>query len=236
MESGRVGREYFERLFRAGEDPWDYRNAYETGKYDQTLSLVPDDGPIARALEIGCAEGLFTERLAPRVGALVAVDIAEAALERARRRCRDLSTVRFRRLDLFADDLPSGFDLVVCSEILYFAGSDDTLARTARKVASALRPGGRLVAAHANVIADDPDQPGFDWRVAFGARRVAEVLAGTDSLALERELRTELYRVQRFRRLAPGENAPAPVVEHVQHGPLTGQLRRHACWPRGAAR
>ena len=38
------GRSYFEALFASRGDPWRYANAYEQRKYEQTLSLIPNEG------------------------------------------------------------------------------------------------------------------------------------------------------------------------------------------------
>ena len=78
-------RARWESLF-AAPDPWGYSSDYEQTKYEHTLELLPE-GPIGRALELACAEGHFTVQLAPRVGTLVAADIAAKALERAAERC-----------------------------------------------------------------------------------------------------------------------------------------------------
>src|SRR5262249_60699373 len=78
-------REYWNAIF-AKEDPWNYASCYEQTKYRHTLELMPEP-PIGRAIELGCAEGMFTEMLAPRVDHLLAVDISDVALERARAQC-----------------------------------------------------------------------------------------------------------------------------------------------------
>jgi len=59
-------QEYWESFSRAHEDPWQYDNPYETTKYEQTLALLPRRS-IRNALELACAEGHFTARLASRV-------------------------------------------------------------------------------------------------------------------------------------------------------------------------
>jgi glycosyltransferase involved in cell wall biosynthesis len=112
------GNNWWERLF-ALPDPWSYDSDYEVVKYEQTLELLPDE-VVTDALEIGCAEGHFTIRLAPRVGRLTAVDISDRALARAQVRCQGHDNVAFQRVDLNTDDLPGPFDLIVCSEVLYF--------------------------------------------------------------------------------------------------------------------
>jgi peptidoglycan/xylan/chitin deacetylase (PgdA/CDA1 family)/SAM-dependent methyltransferase/GT2 family glycosyltransferase len=222
--SRRGGRGEFEALFAAGADPWRYTTPYEVAKYEQTLALVPPG--TERALELACAEGHFTERLAARAGAVLAADISAIALERAKARCAGLANVEFTRLDLVEDALPGGFDAVVCSEVLYYVGDLDVLDVVARKLAGALRPGGALVTAHANVLADDPASPGFDWGLPFGALTIGRVLGR--HLELEEEIRCPLYRVQRFRR-PDGRPAARPVrVSQVPLPPLTPEVAAHA--------
>src|SRR4029453_5273600 len=88
----------WESLFTV-PDPWGYRSPYEQRKYEHTLELLPD-GPLDRVLELACAEGHFTAQLAPKVGGLLAVDIAATALERAKARCRDFDHVSYQQLDM----------------------------------------------------------------------------------------------------------------------------------------
>jgi peptidoglycan/xylan/chitin deacetylase (PgdA/CDA1 family)/SAM-dependent methyltransferase len=221
-------RYYFECLFAAGPDPWKYTSPYEQIKYEQTLELLPPGRP-QRALELACAEGHFTRQLALRVGSLLAADIAQVAVDRAAQRCADLKNVRFTRLDIMRDSLPGPFDLIVCSEVFYYFESLPAARRIAEKLAAALEPGGYLVAAHANLVVDEPERPGFDWDCPFGAKVIGEILADTPGLRLVKELRTPFYRIellQRARRswLNPGlirpkvieiAEPPAPLPEHV---------------------
>jgi trans-aconitate methyltransferase len=97
------------------------------------------------AFEIGCGEGHFTEILAPRCESLLAVDVNTTALERARRRCRDLANVRFEHWDLRSDDVPDRFDLVVATSVLEYLKNPLSLWRARAKLAQALRPGGVLL-------------------------------------------------------------------------------------------
>src|SRR5690606_31876087 len=135
---------FFETMFTEHPDPWHYANAYEQTKYEQTLDLLPE-GPIHTALELACAEGHFTVQLAPRVGHLLATDISETALERTAARCRDHANVSYRQLDFMHHDPPGRYDLVVCSEVLYFAGTKERLRRVAERMVEFVRPGGHLV-------------------------------------------------------------------------------------------
>lgn len=205
------GRAFFEALFASGADPWGYTSPYEQGKYDQTLSLIGDAKP-RRALELACAEGHFTRQLAPHVERLVASDVSTVALQRARERCADLDNVELEYHDLFSDPISGRYDLIVCSEVLYYAGDRGRLDHAARSIAAALEPGGVFVGAHANLLVDDPEKPGFDWDVPFGVRVIEEALTRA-GLELVRELANPLYRVQAYghapRRL-PWRRRPGP--------------------------
>ena len=226
---------FWDRYF-ATEDPWNYRSPYEQEKYQRQLALLPD-GRIERALELACAEGHFTRLLAPRVGHLTASDISAVAVERARQRCKDQENVEFSVLDLSADALPAGMDLIVCSEVLYYLDDLTELRRVAVKLAEALAPGGSLVSAHAFVLRDDMERTAFDWNNSFGARTIAETFANTPGLALERSSQTDLYRIDRFRRLAPGEVAQQPIVEHVPIlAPVDVEVARNIVWGGARAR
>lgn len=195
----RFDRFYFELLFASQLDPWNYESAYEQRKYAETLAFMRGLR-CERALEVGCAEGRFTQRLAPLVEQLVAADISQVALDRARARCAALRNVSFARLDLIADELPGKFDLILCCEVLYYLGGRAELTAAARKLVDALEPGGFLLTANANVLADDPASAGYDWALPFGARTIGEVLGRTEPLRLVQAFLAPLYRLHLFER------------------------------------
>jgi peptidoglycan/xylan/chitin deacetylase (PgdA/CDA1 family)/SAM-dependent methyltransferase len=225
-----AGRHAFWNRNFESPDPWNYASAYEQKKYDRTLELLPDQ-PIKRALELACAEGHFTVRLAERVKHLVAADISETALDRARLRCHHCANVEFQCLDLIDDAIPGEMDLIVCSEVLYFLEDVDALRRVAGKLKTALAPGGRIVAAHAFVLSDDPGQTGFDWSNPFGARTIDEVFTRTRGLRKEKSLITELYRIDVYSRESEGAAAPDPEIRQVPLvSPLDTAVERQIVW------
>ena len=191
---------YFEKLFALETDPWKYTSPYEQTKYEQILAMLPPVR-IKRALELACAEGHFTVQLAPRVNNLIAADVSHVALDRAAQRCAGMKNVRFQRIDFLKDAIPGRFELIVCSEVLYFVEGLDNLEIIARKLAKALKQGGYLLTAHAHIVVDDPDRTGFDWGHQFGAKIIGETLESTRLLRLVKELRTPLYRIQLFQRV-----------------------------------
>ncbi len=212
---------FFEELFETGEDPWQYTNSYEEQKYRETLELLGDRRPQS-ALELACAEGHFTVQLASRVGALLATDISERALERAATRCAEHDHVSFRRLDFMNEELPDTYDLIVCSEVLYFANSVAALRKIAKRLVSALRPGGTLLMAHGKVVWEHPESVGFGWSHRFGATTIGTVFAEQPGLCFEEEIETDLYRVQRFVRVAVETKMPSAVSR--QKRPLPAPL------------
>jgi SAM-dependent methyltransferase len=141
-----VPRTFFEDLYAAHADPWSFEtSAYEREKYDRSLAALRPR--YARALEIGCSIGVFTERLAGHCEQLLAVDISEHALATARSRCAALPQVTFARADV-TQAFPSGtFDLIVLAEVGYY-WSDADLAQARGSIAAHLRPGGDLLLVH----------------------------------------------------------------------------------------
>ena len=109
---------YFDDLYAKGIDPWEFAtSAYEQTKYSATLEALPR-ASYESGLEIGCSIGVLTERLAARCKTLIALDIAEAALDAARARCAQLPHVTFERCAVPGEWPTGSFDLIVLSEIV----------------------------------------------------------------------------------------------------------------------
>jgi peptidoglycan/xylan/chitin deacetylase (PgdA/CDA1 family)/2-polyprenyl-3-methyl-5-hydroxy-6-metoxy-1,4-benzoquinol methylase len=233
VTASHYGRDHFETLFALRPDPWKYTSPYEQTKYEQTLAFLPSQRP-KRAIEIGCAEGHFTVQLATLVNSLLAVDISDIALRRAAERCAALPNVSFAHFDLCKDLLPGRFDLIVCSEMLYFMGEQEDLRVVAQKLADALEPGGYLLVAHANLIVDEPERTGFNWNLPFGAKVIGTTLAAIDSLQLIKELRVPLYRIQLFqrkeRRWLPHFHRAPQISEIEQPTPIPPEVIDTIIW------
>ena len=139
--------DYFERLYAEKGDPWEFETSeYEAAKYDDTLAALPT-GRFADALEVGCANGVMTARLAPRCDALLAVDVSETALTAARARCAGLAQVRFERRRLPAEAPEGAFDLILLSEVVYYWDRDD-LKLMAERLRRMARSGGHVLLVH----------------------------------------------------------------------------------------
>lgn len=133
--------------FYADPDPYGLATSdYESQKYARTLDCI-GEGPFERVLEVGCSVGVFTELLAPRCVSLLAVDISDNAIKQARERTAAFPQVVYERRVL-PMEMPSGhFDLIVCSDTLFYWPLED-LRQGIHAFENALSPGGRLVALH----------------------------------------------------------------------------------------
>jgi predicted TPR repeat methyltransferase len=146
--------EYFDHIYAASPDPWDYETSdYEAAKYRATLDALPRR-QYASAFEIGCSIGVLTDRLAARCARLLAVDVAECALDRARERCRHLPQVRFARMQVPVELPDERFDLIVLSEVGYYLSRTD-LWQLREGIVARLDPGGHLVLVHWTPAIDD---------------------------------------------------------------------------------
>ena len=182
---------WFEALYRDQGDPWHFEtSAYEHAKYDHTLESLPAPH-FASVLEIGCANGVLTERLAPRCGRLLAVDVSPTALDAARKRCAGLPQVVFEERRMPADPPEGCFDLVLLSEVIYYLDGDD-LARLADFLREALPIGGHVLLVHWTGETDYPTS---------GDEAVAELRKKLDgAIVMVREERREQYRLDLWRR------------------------------------
>jgi predicted TPR repeat methyltransferase len=153
--SGSRAPDYFERLYDANPDPWDFETSrYEHEKYDATMAVL-GGRRFCAALEIGCSIGVFSFRLAAHCDGLLAVDVVDSALARARTRCAALPHVQFESRRLPQDWPQQKFDLIVLSEVLYFLDTAD-IARVAALAAASLAPGGCALLVNYTEPVDEP--------------------------------------------------------------------------------
>lgn len=141
------GRDHHEKFYGRVADPYGFDTTpFEQMKYDELLGALPH-GRSARALEVGCAEGAFTERLATRCDVVVGTDISEVAIERARRRFDGRDGVELERRTLPLDFPDGTFDLIVCSDVVYL-WERGIVEIGLRRMIERLRPGGTLALLH----------------------------------------------------------------------------------------
>ncbi len=185
-----LGANYFHEVYERSDDPWEFAtSAYERAKYDDTLrSLTRPLYP--EALEIGCSVGVFTERLAPRCGQLLATDVSSKALAAAQIRCQRFLNVHFEQVVAPPKDLLKIYDLIVMSEVGYYWSLED-LGKAADEICDHLSFEGQLILVHWLPFVEDYPLTGDEVHNYFLERADLRWLDGH---------RHEEYRLDLFRR------------------------------------
>jgi 2-polyprenyl-3-methyl-5-hydroxy-6-metoxy-1,4-benzoquinol methylase len=131
------------------KDPWKYEtNPAEKMRFAQQAELLDvarKERLFPSALEIGCAEGIFTEVMADRCESLLVLDISATALARTQSRREWAGSVRFGAFDLLNDAIPGTFDLIVVAGVLEYFNRPSTFSKMREKLAAALKPNGYLL-------------------------------------------------------------------------------------------
>jgi predicted TPR repeat methyltransferase len=185
--------ESFDRNYATKPDHWDYTtNPIELERFAIAVEMLDDvrNGKrFTRAMEIACAEGVFTERLAPMCDSLLAVDFSEIALARAQERCERWPHVTFERWNLRSDPMPGSFDLLLVMDVLTLVRRPHRLRRIVAKLVNGMRSGDLMLAC------DFREEPSLrvlenSWvgrRLLFGGKWVIESLvARSDLIVLKR--------------------------------------------------
>jgi len=198
-------RTLYERQFSAREDPWQYGAWRERKRHADALLLLERAGvsSISRALEVGCAEGAFTARLAPRCASLLALDFSATALRRAARRCAGLTHVSFLQWDL-RNGLPGGeFPLIVVMDVVDSTFGPLALRRLRKVLASSVSPGGFLL--FGNSLQSRVFETSWWGRhLLRGGRHINAFFAAHPELEIVGSCTGEFYVHTLFRRAGPG--------------------------------
>lgn len=134
----------------------------------------------SKILEIGCGTGMFTEMFATAGAEIIAVDISQSLLEKARSRTLWPKSVSFLEKSFEDCEVDGPFDAVLGSSILHHLEVEQSL----RKIFHMLRPGGIVAFAEPNMLnpqiclqknipwlkrlmGDSPDETAFvRWKLA----------------------------------------------------------------------
>ena len=170
-----TGRTYaaarLEETFNEKADPWNFEgSADERARFQKTWELVPSSS-YRRILEIGCAEGHFTEQIAGRFpdADVVAVDLVPLAVDRAKARCVGWPNVRVRCLDVGKEPIDGAYDLIFCMGVLEYGPAFGELDVIRRSIVGALAPGGYLVL-ETHAAPPDLEERWWARRLLWGAR------------------------------------------------------------------
>lgn len=212
-DSHRKVRKSFSDAFRK-TDPWDFERQEEKERFQYSLELldrVRPDAKFSTALEIGCAEGVFTEQLATRCDRLLAIDFVPTAIERARQRLQSHPEVQFDCLDFETDPLGT-FDLVVAMMVVD-STSPIEVRRRRDRVVSLVRPGGFLLLNNYR-ISEFLERTAWSRWLLQGGKQVNDAYARHPQLEEMRSITTKLAVCTLYRRkemvLEPLEHHPEP--------------------------
>ena len=186
----------FDREFAARPDPWAYGSASQQERFCAALGMldrVRGGRRFSDAIEIGCAEGAFTELLVPRCARIKAVDISPVALARARARLRDCPTVAFEQADVLSDPEPGNFDLVVAMDVLDYFKRPGDLRRMQARIQRMLLQDGHLLIATTNE--SDVFETAWWRRWIQRGRMINESFAALPRLRVLESRRTEMHSI-----------------------------------------
>lgn len=141
-------------------DPWDIESSdYEYNRCLHLLRMI-EGKRYARLLEIGCGAGFLTRLLVPYADRIVALDISETAIDRARALGADPATVDFRVMNImdYKPETEGPWDLIVFSDTLCYLGwlyPFFDVAWLAVQLFEATRVGGHLLMANSMSEGED---------------------------------------------------------------------------------
>lgn len=181
--------DYFERMFADNPDPWKFETSpYESAKFDASTAAL-GQRRYKRALEVGCANGVLSQRLATRCDALVAIDVSDTALARARSRNAESVHIEFAKMVFPRETVSGRFDLMILSEVVYY-WNDADIAAAGAWIAVHLDPRGDLLLVHWIGPTDYPQT---------GDNAVERLRAALPDVSIIRADRTDKYRLDLWR-------------------------------------
>ena len=111
----------FERKYSFAPDPWEVTS--HSSYYEELRRFICQSRTNRwnKALDCGCGEGHFTSQLTDLCGEVHGVDVSRTAIDRARKQYSDGFWHNTDVRNIKDLDFPAGnFDLIVCSQLLYY--------------------------------------------------------------------------------------------------------------------
>lgn len=139
--------EYFDTIYKESDDPWQYKTRWYEERKRQICTALLLKSHYEKALEIGCANGFFSSRLADRTYQLVCLDANQKAVNLTKKRLENHGHIRIECKSV-PDEFPNEtFDLIILSEVAYYL-SQNELDQLILKLQQALNDGGMLLTCH----------------------------------------------------------------------------------------
>ncbi len=189
-------RLYFNWRYK-NKDPYDVTSVdYELEKYGKIVKALDVKEKHGTILEIGCGEGHLTKMYPHKADRILAVDISDMALSRARKNTAGMDNVEIRRMDIFNEPLEQAFDVVICSEVLFYF-EPEQLPGVVERVVGWTKPGGYLVLVHTRALADDTS--GLELK-KFGAKTIHKMFIDNPVFTLLDDDVQPVYRLTLLRK------------------------------------
>ncbi|MBI5815107.1 MAG: methyltransferase domain-containing protein [Nitrospinae bacterium] len=186
-----IVRMYFNWKYKK-QDPYHVgQSDYEKEKLDRAMAALAFKDSFDNVLEVGCGEGFMTEALAGKAAHVLAVDISDIAVKRTAERTAGTSCVTAKRMDVFTTPPSPEYDLVVCSEVLYYF-EPEQLPGAVENIIGWIRPGGHAALIHARAKADDTT--GIDMK-KFGAATIHGMFGKDPRFTIVSDDVQPLYRI-----------------------------------------
>lgn len=169
------------------------------------LPLFPQGG---RLLDVGCADGEFTEVLARDCSEALGIDLSSELIEQARR--RSSATLRFEVGDITSAEIEGRYERVASMGLFSCLVRQEDFSRVAKMLVAALKPGGYLVLKDSLMLGGEAERYYCDGHY--------EALYREEGSYLDEFLRHGLRLMQRFP-LAQGSQAGQVSVLYVLQAP-----------------
>jgi SAM-dependent methyltransferase len=195
--------ESFECLYLFKKDPWNYeKSEYERIKYESTVGILPRR-IYNKALEIACSEGVLTSLIAEKANHVLGVDISPTAIERAKERFNDNPQIDFKIANAEETEFDEQYDLIVCSEMLYYLDDIDRITVLRDKLINSMETGGHIVLCHMRRTGDDDEgyPPPLVGYPAMGANTVHGIFKKSKTIKMIDEIKRPLYTITLFEKL-----------------------------------
>ncbi len=196
----------FNKIFSASADPWASTGPTEQERFAVALRTLAASrkSRFQNAVELGCAVGIFTEKLAPLCDKLVALDFSHVALAHARTRLGSSESVTFKPWDMRNETLHGSFDLVVAMDVLSLLYRPGEVRRACDMIVAAIEPGGYLL------LTEVRQSPVFEtaWWGRFvlrGGEQIRRLLSARDDLERVIHDDTASHVFALFRKMAPAQ-------------------------------
>lgn len=142
-----VVRLYFENRYRSPDPYQTTISQDEIERIEHIFQLVRKNR-YRHILDIGCGEGYLVEKLIDLADRITALDLSKIALNRLRKRLGNKTNISFICTDSLSWQTQDQFDLIICTETLYYLNLDQIKMLIPRLINWLSPGGGRLLLAH----------------------------------------------------------------------------------------